>query len=93
MPGGKAGLKTLNQCLLDKGTMDVGCQIELRFHSLTDLTVIIDGKQYAVINNPALCWAIWDMFFGPLPVSPEAKSIIADEFAKQLARDPVNPFT
>jgi len=78
MPDGKQALKKFNSFFLEKGSMQVGCELLFVCSPNGTVDTWIDGVHYGQVCNDALCWALCDMFLGMKPVSKEIKQQVAD---------------
>jgi chalcone isomerase-like protein len=48
------------------------------------LLVSIGGRQVGEIENRALCWALFDVYLGPKPISPEGKRTVVARLAEVI---------
>ncbi|MDQ3949044.1 MAG: chalcone isomerase family protein [Gemmatimonadota bacterium] len=49
------------------------------------LLVSIGGRQVGEIENRALCWALFDVYLGPKPISPEGKTSVVARLPELIA--------
>lgn len=63
---------------------------ELRFawHPGGKLHTSINGEVQAVIESPALCWAMFDVFLGKKPISSSGKKHLVDRIPDLIAATP-----
>jgi hypothetical protein len=83
MPGGEDALTTF------RGYFSVGEMTkdsELLFSCTPDGTLSsrVKGEDKAAISSPALCWALFDVYLGPNPISGDGKKGVAANFPALL---------
>lgn len=78
MPGGEAALDRFRGFFgesVDKGTeMMFSCTPEGTF------ATSIAGQQKQDLSSPALCWALFDVYLGATPISPDGKVSVIGNF-------------
>jgi hypothetical protein len=85
MPGGEAALETF------RGFFNVGEMTkdsELLFTCTPDgtLSSSVKGSPNPPLSSPALCWALFDVYLGPKPISGDGKKGVIANFPELLAR-------
>jgi len=85
MPGGEAALETF------RGFFDVGEMTkdsELLFTCTPDgtLSSSVKGNANPPVSSPALCWALFDVYLGPKPISGDGKKKVIANFPALLAQ-------
>lgn len=83
MPGGEEALTTF------RGYFSVGemtKESELLFSCTPDGTLSsrVKGEDQPAIQSPALCWALFDVYLGPNPISGDGKKNIVTNFPALL---------
>ncbi len=85
MPGGETALETF------RGWFNVGEMTkdsELLFTCSPDgtLSSSVKGSPNPPLSSPALCWALFDVYLGPKPISGDGKKRVVANFPDLLAR-------
>jgi hypothetical protein len=85
MPGGEAALDTF------RGWFNVGEMTkdsELLFSCSPEgtLSSSVKGSANPPLSSPALCWALFDVYLGPKPISGDGKKGVIANFPDLLAR-------
>jgi hypothetical protein len=85
LPGGEAALETF------RGWFNVGEMTkdsELLFTCSPDgtLSSSVKGSLNPPLSSPALCWALFDVYLGPKPISGDGKKRLVENFPDLLAR-------
>ncbi len=52
------------------------------------LKTTIAGKSQGTITSKALCWALWDTYFGPDPIEKKGKKTAVQQLTERLERTP-----
>lgn len=83
MPGGEAALETFRS-YFDVGEMTK--ESELLFTCTPDgtLSSSVKGNANPPLASPALCWALFDVYLGPKPISGDGKKKVIAGFPQLL---------
>jgi hypothetical protein len=74
MPGGADALARFRALFTSQ--LKNGTELLFTWAPGNKLLVSIGGRQVGEIENRALCWALFDVYLGPKPISPEGKKSV-----------------
>jgi hypothetical protein len=74
MPGGAEALSRFRALFTSE--LRTGTELLFTWAPGDKLLVSIGGRQVGQIDNPALCWALFDVYLGPKPISPQGKKTV-----------------
>lgn len=84
MPGGAEALATFRGLFTDK--LSSGTELLFTWAPGNRLVASIGGRPAGEIENAALCWALFDVYLGSDPISPEGKKTVIARLADLLGR-------
>ncbi|MBI1966598.1 MAG: chalcone isomerase family protein [Gemmatimonadetes bacterium] len=82
MPGGAEALQRFRGFFTDR--LASGTELLFAWTPGNKLVVSIGGRQVGEIENAALCWALFDVYLGPTPISPDGKKTVVGRLPEIL---------
>jgi hypothetical protein len=82
MPGGAEALAQFRA--LFTAELNNGTELLFTWARGDKLVVSIGGRQLGEIENRALCWALFDVYLGAKPISPEGKKTVVARLAEVI---------
>ena len=82
MPGGAEALARFRALFTSQ--LRNGTELLFTWAPGDKLLVSIGGRQLGEIENRALCWALFDVYLGPKPISPEGKKTVVGKLAEVI---------
>ena len=79
MPGGAEALSRFRALFTNE--LRNGSELLFTWAPGSKLLVSIGGRQVGEIENRALCWALFDVYLGAKPISPEGKKSVVARLA------------
>lgn len=83
MPGGADALARFRGFFTDKLTS--GTELLFTWAPGNRLMASIGGRPVGDIENAALCWALFDVYLGPNPISPDGKKTVIARLPEVVA--------
>ena len=80
MPGGAEALARFRALFTSE--LKNGSELLFTWAPGDKLLVSIGGRQVGEIENRALCWALFDVYLGTRPISPEGKRTVVSRLAE-----------
>ena len=84
MPGGTEALATFRGFFTDK--LASGTELLFTWAPGNKLVASIGGRRAGEIDNAALCWALFDVYLGSDPISPEGKKTVVARLPELVGR-------
>jgi hypothetical protein len=82
MPGGVEALGRFRALFTSQ--LKNGSELLFTWAPGNKLLVSIGGRPVGEIENRALCWALFDVYLGPTPISPEGKKTVVARLAEVI---------
>jgi hypothetical protein len=83
MPGGAEALGRFRALFTSE--LRSGSELLFTWAPGDKLLVSIGGRQVGEIENRALCWALFDVYLGPKPISPEGRTSVVARLPELIA--------
>jgi hypothetical protein len=82
MPGGAEALGRFRALFTSQ--LRNGTELLFTWAPGDKLLVSIGGRQVGEIESRALCWALFDVYLGPKPISPEGKKTVVGKLSEVI---------